>query len=232
MKKYFYIIIAILILTIIWTNNQKKDEIFTPEKFFKDSYKKQKDIGDLEYSEHLDTLKNVYSNYYFNVSFDAPDDWNIDNGVNDHTIFRTFQKDSAITFMINVIESKIDNIKNLNIWEIRQNNGAIKEDSLFISIIKSQSKSDVMNYNVKKSTLKNNVCIKRNFETLIQDLDFEYVGTNIMYQTIIENKTYTFGLSLPKMFYDLKPEYYENIFRNIYFLNNKDKTSKIINSMK
>lgn len=232
MKKYLYIFLGIIILVIIGKTQNKKSVNFDPEKHFKESYKVQKDNGKLENTEHIDTIRNIYSNYYFNVGFDAQDNWTIDKGMNDHTIFRTYQKDSAITFMINVIELEFDNINNKNIWEIRNENGEIEEDNQFISIIKSQSKSDVMNYNVKKSTLKNNVCIKRSFETLIQDLDFEYINTNIMYQTIIENKTYTFGLSLPKIYYDLKPEYYENIFRNIYFLHNKDKTNNIINSGK
>ena len=71
-----------------------------------------------------------------------------------------------------------------------------------------------------------------NFETLIKDLDFEYINTNIIYQTIVENKNYNFGLSVPKIYFELKPEYYENIFRNIYFLHNEEKTKSIVNGRK
>lgn len=232
MKKYLYIFLGIIILVIIGKTREKKSVTFDPEKQFKESYKVQKDKGKLENTEHLDTIKNIYSNYYFNVGFDAQDNWTIDKGMNDHTIFRTYQKDSAITFMINVFELKTSTKSELNIWEIRKENGTQEYDKKMISILEMQSKSKLTNFEVKKSYLKNHTCIKMSFETLIRELDFEYIDINIMYQTIIENKNYTFGLSIPKMYYHLKPAYYENIFRNIYFLHNKDKTTKIINKGK
>jgi len=232
MKKYLYIFLGIIILVIIKKNLDKRSEKFNPKKQFEKSYKVKKTEKKFENTEHLDTIRNIYSNYYFNVGFDAQNDWNIDEGMNDHTIFRTFQKDSAITFIINVFEIKTLKNNKLNIWEIRRENGVKEYDKKIISIIEMQGKTKVTNFKVKKSYLKNHTCIKMNFETLIKDLDFEYINTNIIYQTIVENKNYNFGLSVPKIYFELKPEYYENIFRNIYFLHNEEKTKSIVNGRK
>lgn len=232
MRKYIhYLLITSLILLFNQGCNKKQKKIL-PEKDFKESYKEQKSKGKLENTENLDTIRNIYSNYYFKVGYDAQDNWTVDKGMNDHTIFRTYQKDSAITFMINVIEFKTSKANELNIWEIRKKNGAEQFDKKMISNLEMQSRSKIQNFQLKKSYLKNHTCIKMSFETLIKELDFEYTDTNIMYQTVIENRNYTFGLSIPKMYYELKPEYYENMFRYIYFLHNKEKTNKIINSKK
>lgn len=232
MKKYLKYLLLSLILLIIGQSCYRKKEKFSSEKYFEKSYKNKKYNGEIKNAEHLDTVKNVYSNYYFNIGFDAPDNWNTDKGMNDHTIFRASQKDSGFTFMINVIEPKLSKKNKLNAWEKRIKYGKREFDKNIISVIENQSKSNVVNFEVKKVFLKNHTCIKMSFETLIKELDLEYINYNIMFQLAIENKNYTFGLSIPKMFYDLKPSYYENMFRNIYFLHNKEKTNNIINNGK
>ena len=45
------------------------------------------------------------------MAYDGPDKWKFDAGVGEHTIYRTFETDSATTFSINVIEIKKNKIK-------------------------------------------------------------------------------------------------------------------------
>ena len=53
-----------------------------------------------EYVEHYDTLRNNYSNFYYGVSFDGNDNWLSNIGETEHSIFRTYQIDSALSFSI------------------------------------------------------------------------------------------------------------------------------------
>ena len=65
---------------------------------------------------------------------------------------------------------------------------------------------------------------------MVREMDYEYSNTSIMYQTFIDKFTYTFGLDVPTMFYDENPDYYEDLFSKIYFLNNKDKLNQFLNN--
>ena len=56
--------------------------------------------------EHLDNKTNIYSSFKYGFAVDFPDNWTIDRGVSKNTIIRCVQKDSAISFSINVIEVK------------------------------------------------------------------------------------------------------------------------------
>jgi hypothetical protein len=47
----------------------------------------------------------------YNVAYDGPYKWKFDNGLGEHTIYRTFEPHSAITFSIYVIEIKKNTIK-------------------------------------------------------------------------------------------------------------------------
>ncbi|MBE7686528.1 hypothetical protein F7647_10750 [Tenacibaculum piscium] len=222
MKKYLFTFISIIIVLIVIGKSRNVKELKIKEKVqIKESYKDLKKKGKLKKNtEHLDTLRKVYSNYFYNIGFDAPDSWTIDKGMNKNTIFRTYQKDSAITFIIIVAEPKYTEKKEPNAWEVREGLGGKEYDKLFIENLEKQSRNKISNFKVKKSYLKNNVCVKMTFETLIKELDFEYKNVDILYQTIVENKSFSFGLSVPKMYYELNESYYENLFRNIYFLNN------------
>ena len=76
----------------------------------------------------------------------------------------------------------------------------------------------------------NNKTLKRNFEFDIKQQDYVYEYTQIMHQMPLGNFTYTFSLSLPKVFYDINPEQHNNIFDNLEFLKNKDKINDFINN--
>jgi hypothetical protein len=80
----------------------------------------------------------------------------------------------------------------------------------------------------QKSCLRNNISLKRKFNYKIRDLEFEYDITNISYQTLINDFTYTFTLSIPTILYEEKTEFYDNLFRNIYFLKDGELLEEII----
>lgn len=230
MKKITLIFSLISILTY---SQQIKDKANFPV-FFEKSLKEQKDDGTItEYIEHFDSIKNVYSNFKYRIAFDAPDHWKSDDGVSEHTIFRAYEADSGVTFSINVIEIKLTKeekkeLAKLNIWEYYVNNKD-KMDYLYKVILPKQLKSEIKDFKVKKSFLKNQVAIKRSFNYIARELDFEYSITSIIYQTFIDNFTYTLSLNLPSTFYEGNPEYYENLFLNISFLSNEEYLNKYLN---
>jgi hypothetical protein len=96
-------------------------------------------------------------------------------------------------------------------------------------VLPKQYKSEIKDFKAKKSYLKNQVAIKRSFNYMVRELDHEYSNTSIVYQTFIDNLTYTLGLDVPTIFYDLNPKYYENLFLNISFLLNKEDLNKYLN---
>ena len=230
MKK---ITIIFYFISILASCQEKKNEGNVTE-IFEKSLKEQKSEGTLpEYIEHFDSKKNVYSNFKYRIAFDAPDHWKSDGGVSEHTIFRIYEADSAISFFINVIEIKLTKeekkeMEKLDIWEFYQNNKE-KMDSPYKVILPKQFKSEIKDFKVKKSYLKNQVAIKRSFNYMVHQLDYEYSNTSIVYQTSIDNLTYTLGLDVPTTFYDENPEYYENLFLNISFLLNKEDLNKYLN---
>lgn len=144
-------------------------------------------------------------------------------GTSEHSIFRTGQPDSAITFTINVIEAISSDDKNdpPDIWELYQKNNE-DMDYPYKVLIPQQFNSKVENFKASKSYLKNKISLKRSFSYMIRDLDYEYSNTFIVYQTLIDNYTFTFGLNIPTFFYEENREYYDHLFLNISFLLDKD----------
>lgn len=224
MKKITLLFLLISIICSCQENKKTED----PTENFEDSYKVQKESGTLEKNtEHFDSIKNIYSNYKYNVAFDAPDYWVSDNGVSDHTILRTFDQDSAIGISINVIETKFD--PNKNIWEIYDANPE-QTEKMFKQTITAQLNSQIREYSIQKTYIKNVSSIKRKFTHTIRDGEIEYDNVNIIQQVVKGNYYYTFSVFVPKMFYDENPDYYDKFFLNLYFLIDKGKTKNIINS--
>jgi hypothetical protein len=227
-KAHLYIIVIGLILgmLVIGKSRNKRDiSIDSSSDLLNSSYKELKSETSTELKEHTDGLKNIYSNYEYYISFDAPDEWTIDLGVSKHTIFRTFQKDSAITFSINVVSPNIsDDEDEITIWELYDEIGEQIEMQFKIGYEK-QLNSKLTNYKLERTFLKNNKSIKRSFTSNFNDLNVEYINKSIVFQTIKNNLSYTFSLDVPNMYYIGNPDYYESIFRNIYFLN-KDRLLK------
>jgi hypothetical protein len=221
--KYSLLMIALL------TSCGLKESSQVDSAGFDKSFKKQQNH---EFNQHLDSITKIYSNYKYHISFDAPDNWSADAGVSGHTIFRAYQKDSAITFSINVIDMGLKNDKVSSfkdIWEFYQNNKN-QFDNTIISYYEKQMNTKVENYVCNRSIIKNKVCLRRIFYYKVYDFDLDYFLQTISYQTIINDCTITFTLTVPKIFYDGNQKYFENLFRNIYFLKNSEEVMGLMNS--
>lgn len=226
MKIILFSIIAISILFSCSSTNSNKEKPITFEK----SQKEQNQ----SFSEYLDSTTNIYSNFKYQIAFDGPDNWKSDAGVSEHTIFRTYQSDSSFTFSINVIELNNldeDNKKSkVDIWEFYKKNKQ-QMDYPFTTLLEEQLKTKINDFNCQHSYLKNNSSLKRKFNYSIKDLDLEYNITIISYQTFVNERTYTFTLNIPTLFYNENQEYYERLFGNIYFLNDGERLEELLKSI-
>lgn len=221
--------IGITVIAIIFFSscNEKKIDRKKISDFEK-SFKEQPDQG---FNQHLDSTTNIYSNFKYHVAFDGPDNWKSDMGVSEHTIFRTFLPDSLLTFSINVIEQKIDDEdQKIDIWDSYLKNKALMDDATK-TLFEKQLNAKVQDYSCQKSYIKNHTSIKRKFNYDKKDLYYQYNVTLITYQTIINELTYTFSLSIPTRFYNENSVYYDSIFGNISFLKDRDQHDKLLNQV-
>lgn len=224
MTKIKFAVIITIVLSACNLKNSNRNNLNGFEKSFKEQQVQ-------EFNQYLDSATNIYSNFKYHVAFDGPDNWRYDAGVSEHTIYRTFQPDSSLTFSINVIEQKLnENEKKVDIWDLYQNNKE-KMDYPFINSVEEQLNTKVKDYICQKSYIKNNSCLKRRFNYDIKDLNYEYNITIISYQTFINEYTYTFSLNIPTIFYNENSAYFDSFFKNVYFLKDGERLDKLLNSI-
>jgi hypothetical protein len=99
-------------------------------------------------------------------------------------------------------------------------------------LLEEQLNTEIKDFAVKKAYLKNNVALRRSLNYMVRNLDYEYNNSLIMYQVLIDNMTYTFGLNVPTEFYKVKPYYYEELFNNVYFLKKGERLIQLIQNQK
>lgn len=143
-------------LSIACINKTEKD---SQKILLKPSYKEQK--KDNDYSDYFDTVSNIYSNYKYNIAIGTPKNWKKDKGVSEHTIFRTFQKDSGCSLSINVIETNY-NVENSYWVEYEKNKNSTEKK--YKEIIEQQINSSIKNRFTKITFLKNFKSIKRKYD--------------------------------------------------------------------
>jgi len=217
----------VIVILLALSSCKENKSIENPAELFEDSFKTQKNKGIVEAKvEQIDSTKNIYSNYKYNVAYDSPDHWVMDYGVSDHTILRTFDKDSAIGIAINVIETKFN--PNMNIWEIYNENPESLEN-MFRESIEASINGEMKDYKIEKGYIKNVQSLKRTFTHTVRDSGFEYDNVNIIQQAVRGSFYYTFTLFVPEMFYDENPTYYDSLYLNLYFLIDKEKMKSITN---
>ena len=183
------------------------------QKLFKSSFKEQNH----ELVEYYDPVNNIYSNYKYNIAFDGPNDWTKDQGLSKHTIYRTYQADSAITFSINIIELNENEDLKHDIWQFYQHNKEVIDETS-INAIESQINRKLDDYYTEKTYIKNKVALKKRMKYLLREQDFEYYITSLSQQVLINRTMYTFGLELPTIFYEANKSYYDDLYLGISFL--------------
>lgn len=212
MKIFLIHTVFLLLLSCNSRTSTERDPIF--EK----SYKQQKDEGLIEeFPIHIDSVKNIYSNYKYQFSFNGPDNFEFDEGINDHTIYRTFNRDSGITITINVIEvPKVDENEDLNFWDLYLSNKSLM-DAQITELYEKFYNTPVEDYRASKSYVRNQVALKRTFRGKMIQEDFTYYIQTIMYQFRFEEFVYTVGLDVPDVYYNINQDYYNRFISNFQF---------------
>jgi hypothetical protein len=178
-----------------------------------------------EPDEKIDTVFNTYSNFIHMVGINLPDHWTLDHGLSEHSIVRGFELDTGITFSLNVIpvDEKFPDAKGdnpIDIWSYYLESKEAWNRQMTTSLAQAVN-TEIKSLKTEKSFLKNRVCVK-SYQTFdFRDTDLEYENTMIRYQTATEGRMYTFSLTVPTLFYNLTPQYYEDIFLHIHFLRNR-----------
>jgi len=205
-------IILCLFLLNSFTRNEKVNPQGVNESSFNGINKSDRAIEEVE---HLDTIRNIYSNFIFAVSVDLPDHWVVDQGISRHTILRCYDQDSAITFSINVIPNDTRGIS--NIWDILDSD-ELDYRNLIMNELNKQFQIEIEHFMIRKSFLQNYRAIRNYFERDENNGEFKITYSTIQYQILKKNRIYTFSLTLPTLFYNDSPEYYESYFDKVMFL--------------
>lgn len=210
---------------ILLSCNESKKQT-KEDKYLEESYKEQKSKGNLsKHSEDFDSLTNIYSNYKYLISIDAPDNWKIDYGTAKHSIFRGNDPELALTFSIAVVEPKTDLKNSKNAWEFYLDNKA-KQDAELKNIVKTQFNSEIQNYKATKSYVRNIVSANHTYDFWVRSTDLEYINHVINHQIYRDNYIYTLTAQMPKIVYDEQPEYFERLFNLVTFLPNSEKINE------
>ena len=209
-------IITFLSLIFCFSCNSQSE--VKPSDFFEKSYKEQKRNGLLNDKEHFDKNKNIYSNYYYHIAFNGPDNWETDNGTADNIIYRSYDPKYGITFSIGVMERK-SKWEDKTTWDFHN-----KDRLALIQKIKNETqrvlKTEVSDLVFDKTFIKNNVSTKTSFSYTIKNLDNEYLYKSIQHQVYIKKFLFTFSLQLPMVVYKSDINFYDNLFNKITFLPN------------
>lgn len=223
MKKNTALIFIIVVLVVIliffsfFNKHQYRRLENSPEADFKPSYKTSYLEG--TETEHLDSTTKIYSNFKYGFSMDFPDKWSIDRGVAEHTVIRAVEKDSLITFSISVIEVDGNN-SNISIWTVWDKAG-LKMKELYLKNCRRAVNSKIYNFESRKTYIDNWKAIEMKINYIQKSMDAEYEVQGIAYQIIKGLNTYTIGIQIPKIFYDINPERYDELFFNFVFLVNR-----------
>lgn len=208
----FFLIGGAFLLFVIYSlvkefvNNKPESSNFKP------SFKESNLGGDKV--EYLDSLTLIYSNYKYGFSMDFPDHWTTDRGVSEHTIVRGVQIDSAISFAINVIELSDMKDADITLWTLWDDKGSAMQES-YHNMLSQSVNSNIYNYTTRKVHVDNREAIEAKFNYAEKEVDLEFEIQSIVYSVYIMPNMFTIGLNVPKLLYDLNPDYYNPMINNL-----------------
>jgi antitoxin component YwqK of YwqJK toxin-antitoxin module len=190
---------------------------FLPKSKLEPSFKTKKEENKITKFDHYDEQSKIYSNYLYGVGFNAPDNWDFDQGFSEHTIYRGYDSDSAIKFVINVQEL-IDFNKNNSIssWTNFDENKSVVYETTN-KIVKGQTNENIKNFVYEKTHFSNHKAVKIQYVMKRKELDYSYEIVKTSLSILRENKIYTLGLDVPKVYYDRNKKYYDDLFREAFF---------------
>lgn len=221
MIKIIKIITVFLIVILISCNHKTQKD---PEKdLFEPSYKELKNKEG--FVEFYDSINGVYSNFKYNVAIKKPKNWKFDFGVDKYTIFKAIEIDSGYSYSLAVIETKY-NVEEI-FWNEYNKNKKEIEKQLKYSLEKKVN-TDVEQIYSKTTYLKNYKGLKHKYNYVLRDQDYSVDMTCIMVQIPKKEYTYTITLIIPKVFFDERENYYEDILNSVYWLSDKEDSKAIL----
>lgn len=215
----YLLIGAGLIGVLIFVNlPQRPNKYKSKESDFAPSFKESNDKSN--FVEYLDSIKLIYSNYKYGIAMDLPDNWTIDKGVAEHTLIRASQKDSGITFVINVIELK-DMTSDVTLWQIYDDK-SFGFEAAYKDMLTKSVNSDIYNLLSRKVTIANREAIEWKFNFVFKNVDIEYEVQGIYYSIYVLPYSFTIAIGVPTMFYNNNPDRYNYLIHNLSFLKIKE----------
>lgn len=166
-----------------------------------------------KFVEHLDSTTLLYSNFKYKFSVDFPDKWLLDRGVSEHTIIRGSQKDSAISFAVNVITLSEPAFVEKSIWDLWDMKELNMEENNKKMLTKNFQTS-LNKYSSRRIYISNKKAIETSFSYIVKNVDFEFEIQCFFYSIYQSPYTYTIGLQVPYDFYIETPDKYK------YFISN------------
>jgi hypothetical protein len=104
--------LLILAIAIFIIGCKEEKQKTNEEGFLKKSYRELKREGTISGDmDEFDSINKIYSNYKYNIAFDAPNNWIIDNGNSKYTLLRGNDPELSLTFSIVVAEINSDELK-------------------------------------------------------------------------------------------------------------------------
>ena len=201
--KSFILLLLLIPLNLI---GQLKD--------YEDSYKRliQRGVIDKSKAEYYDSINNIYSNFYYGFSYKKPKNWQNDNGSGMVSVFRTYNYDSFINLSVNVLKNSGKDM-DISSHEYFDSIGEEELVKKTISHLKSLGQN-IKSMTIKKTFYKNIPATYSVSEQIIKEDDSEVVIKNISNQFFSKQMQFTIGLSVPEIFYEIKPDYYDSLFYN------------------
>lgn len=185
---------------------------------FDETYKRQLQLGKIDKSktEFFDKNSSVYSNYLYGFTFKSPKNWKTDNGTGLIDVFRTFKRDSGVSVKIGIMKSELYVDK--SIFQTVELLGKEKFKSDYIKRIGNTP--DV--FNLRKIYFKNlpTLSLELVYTENFEEDEIEWYNKTILFYK--KNLQFSFGLTVPHVYYLLNSDYYDNLFYQFNFLQSYD----------
>lgn len=182
--------------------------LYSQQDGYEKTYKQLISSGKIKKSktEYFDNITGVYSNYYYGFSFESPKNWKTDNGPGLIDVFRTFKRDSGVSVKIGVMSSKI--FENKSIFQTLDLLGKDYYKSNFIKKINNTPNEFSIDkiYFRNLQTLKLEITYTEKFE----EGEIEWFYKVLMFYR--NNIQFTLGITVPNVYYQINPDYYDNLF--------------------
>ena len=166
---------------------------------------------------YFDTDSRIYSHFKYGISFKEKRGWEIDYGLNKHTIFRAFDEDNAYTFSINVIELDLESKDYLDAHQLCDIIGGeeVYNKAIIGGMKQQQAPGIILEPSTTKTYFKGFPVLKTTFSSTVIDENGTLNYKDVMYVVMRKNYQIIFGLSAPEFLYIENQDDLNNIFDDV-----------------